>query len=147
MAINLDSYSMIFMDTAPFIYFFEDHPVYADPLEMLFRQVERGKQQIVTSLITYMEIITKPLKTGDTRLMEKYRAYFTFSKHLSLLPFTIQCAEETARIRCAYNLKTPDAIQVATALSYGADCIITNDDSWKKIKEIPVFYIDELFAP
>lgn len=99
---------------------------------------------MVTSLITYTEIITKPMKAGNRKLMDKYRTYFTGSKNMSLLPFTIQCAEEIARIRCMYNLKTPDVMQVASAIAYGADCIITNYVSWKRITEIPVFCLDDL---
>jgi len=132
------------MDTVPFIYFFENNEMYADKLQKLFQDAESGNLQMVTSLITYTEIITKPIKEGKSKLMEKYRAYFTGSKNLSLLPFSIQCAEETARIRCIYNLKTPDAMQVASAITCGADCIITNDISWKRIKEIPVFCLADL---
>lgn len=144
MAVNTNSFDMIFIDTAPFIYFFEDHEIYADVMERLFLDFESRNAQLVTSLITYTEIITKPLKHGKSRLMEKYRAYFTGSRNISLLPFSIQCAEETARIRCAYNLKTPDAIQIASAITCGADCILTNDASWKRITEIPVFCMDDL---
>ena len=144
MALKLSKFEIIFVDTAPFIYFFENNELYADKMEKLFQTVENRNIQMVTSLITYTEIITKPMKDGKSKLMEKYRAYFTGSKNLSLLPFTIQCAEETARVRCKYNLKTPDAMQVASAISCGADCIITNDASWNRIKEIPIFYLEDL---
>jgi len=141
---KLDSYRMVFLDTAPFIYYFEDRGAYADKLHQLFLDAESGSTQLVTSLITYLEILTKPLATGDERLADKYRAYFTGSKNLSLLPFSIQCVEETARVRCRYGLKTPDAIQVASALTFGADCIVTNDTAWKRIGEVPVFCLDDL---
>lgn len=144
MALKIASFDVIFIDTAPFIYFFENNEFHADKLQELFRSFESGNKQMVTSLITYTEIITKPVKDGNRKLMEKYRTYFTGSKNLSLLPFTVQCAEETARIRCTYNLKTPDAMQVASAISSGADCIITNDSSWKRITEIPVYTLDDL---
>lgn len=144
MALKIELFQMIFMDTAPFIYFFENNNRFADKVQELFQAVESGNAHIVTSLITYTEIITKPLKDGNTKLMEKYRAYFTGSKNMALLPFTIQCAEETARLRCLYNLKTPDAMQVASAIVCGADCIITNDLTWKRITEIPVFCLDDL---
>ena len=84
------------------------------------------------------------MKDGKNKMMEKHRAYFTGSKNLSLLPFNIQCAEESARVLCMYNLKTSDAMQVASAITYGADCIITNDASWKRVTEIPVFCLEDL---
>ncbi len=144
MGLNLATYRMIFIDTAPFIYFFEDNPIYAQKMHNLFTHIESNNKQMVTSLITYTEIITKPLKMGQTKLVDKYRAYFTGSKNLSLLPYTIHVAEASAHIRVRYNLKTHYAMQVATALSFGADCIITNDSDWKRISEIPVFCMEDL---
>lgn len=53
-------------------------------------------------------------------------------------------AEEAARLRAVYNLKTPDAIIVATAIIYKADVFLTNDHRLAVIKEIPVVKLDEL---
>jgi predicted nucleic acid-binding protein len=39
-------------------------------------------------------------------------------------------ARETARVRAASRLRTPDAIQVAAARLGGADAIVTNDRRW-----------------
>ena len=144
MGLSSASYRMIFIDTVPFIYFFEDHPQYAQSLQNLFTEIEISDKQIMTSLITYTEIITRPLTQGQKRLVDKYRAYFTGSKNLSLLPFTIHVAETTAHIRSRYGFKTSDAIQIASALSFGADCILSNDAGWKKVSEIPVFCMEDL---
>ncbi len=53
-------------------------------------------------------------------------------------------ANETIRIRARYGLKTPDAIQVATALSCGADHVVTNDKQWRIVSNLPVVLMDEL---
>jgi predicted nucleic acid-binding protein len=49
--------------------------------------------------------------------------------------------------RVKYGLKTPDAVQIATAAVSGADYIITNDKKWKKIKEVHIVLLSELYFP
>ena len=53
---------------------------------------------------------------------------------------------EAADLRARFNLRTPDAIQVATAIIAGAQAFITNDARLKSVTEIPVLLISA-FAP
>jgi len=41
-------------------------------------------------------------------------------------------------------LKTHDAIQLATAITVGADYVITSDKKWKSIKGLNVLLVSEL---
>lgn len=144
MGLKLHSGETIFLDTAPFIYLFEDHKAYADRVDALFAAGMEAGCRFVTSLITYIEILTLPEKQGNHRLVAKYRDYFTNSESLRLQPLDLIIAEETVRIRARYGLKTPDAIQVATALSCGADHVVTNDKQWRDVPVLPVVLVDEL---
>ncbi len=65
-------------------------------------------------------------------MVAKCRDYLTNSKNVSLYPLNLLVADRAVSFRSRYNLKTPDAIQLATAKICGADYIITNDRSWKK---------------
>jgi len=49
-----------------------------------------------------------------------------------------------AEIRAHYHFKTPDAIQIATAIISGADYIVTNNKACKKITKIPVVTLKNL---
>jgi predicted nucleic acid-binding protein len=59
---------------------------------------------------------------------------------------TIQAFSSTVtlRLRATYNLKTPDALQVAAALHAGCDIFLTNDFGIKRVKEIHVLVLDDL---
>lgn len=46
-------------------------------------------------------------------------------------------------LRVNYNLKTPDAIHLATAIEHKADVFITNDKQLKKVKEIAILYLGD----
>jgi predicted nucleic acid-binding protein len=85
-----------------------------------------------------------PERQENHRLAAKYRDYFTNSDSLSIHPLDMIVANETIRIRARYGLKTPDAIQVATALSCGADHVVTNDKQWRIVSNLPVVLMDEL---
>ena len=144
MGLKLRPDETIFLDTAPFIYFFEDNKAYADRVDALFMAGMETGCRFVTSLITYIEILTLPERQGNHRLAAKYRDYFTNSASLSIHPLDLTVADETVRIRAQYGLKTPDAIQVATALSCGADHVVTNDKQWRGVPHLPVVLVDEL---
>jgi predicted nucleic acid-binding protein len=70
---------------------------------------------------------------GNQALVEQYRAYFVGSSHVSLLPVDQTTAEQAITLRAQYQLKTPDAIQLGTAISGQANYIVTNDRQWKQL--------------
>ena len=86
-------------------------------------------------------VITYPIKVGNIKLAAKYRDYFTNSANLTLYPVNLLVAEKTAFYRAEYNLKTPDAIQLAVAEICGADYVITNDEKWEKVAELNVILV------
>ena len=144
MGLKLRPDETIFLDTAPFIYFFEDNKAYAERVDALFVAGMESGCRFVTSLITYIEILTLPERQGNHRLAAKYRDYFTNSESLTIHPLDLNVADGTVRIRARYGLKTPDAIQVAAALSCGADHVVTNDKQWRCVPDLPVVLVDEL---
>jgi len=144
MGLSLTESSVLFLDTAPFIYFFERNPTYIDRVAALFEAVYEAGARVTTSLITYVEIITVPARAGDRRALTRYRDYFVNSELLSLQPMNLTVAEETARSRAKYGLKPPDAIQLATAESCGADYVVTNDRGWANVDKMEIVQVSDL---
>jgi predicted nucleic acid-binding protein len=60
---------------------------------------------------------------------------------LSSISHTI--SERAALLRAKHGLRTPDAIQVATATIRKADYFLTNDPALKKIKDVKVLVLDD----
>ena len=56
----------------------------------------------------------------------------------------MKIAEYAAELRAKYRLRTPDALQVSTAISTGCQAILTNDKNWKRVTELQVIIVDEL---
>lgn len=56
----------------------------------------------------------------------------------------VPLAEQAADLRARYNLRTPDAVQIATAIDTGCDAFLTNDIALKRVTEICVIVLSEL---
>jgi predicted nucleic acid-binding protein len=131
----------IFIDTAPLIYFIEEHPYYSPVLYELFN---RPQYQFISSVVTLTEVLVLPLREGNQDLARKYEAILIHSPSIILADINIEIAKITAQLRAEYTLKTPDAIQLATAISYSADYFLTNDKHLKTIKKVKVITLEEL---
>ncbi|MBL8295732.1 MAG: PIN domain-containing protein [Bryobacterales bacterium] len=53
-------------------------------------------------------------------------------------------AEESAGLRARHGIRTPDAIQLATALRSGASWFLTNDAELANLPEISVLVLKQL---
>ncbi|MDI9383422.1 MAG: PIN domain-containing protein [Verrucomicrobiota bacterium] len=144
MDLKLDAGAVVFLDTAPFIYLIEGHGDFCAPVRELIAECIRVRAQMVTSLITYIEVLTQPERMGRTDLAARYRMFLTNSEYLSIHPFNLQVADECVRIRAKNGFKTPDAIQLAVARACGASLLVTNDADWKRCKELNVVLVSEL---
>ncbi len=144
MGLDLSSRQQIFLDTSPFIYYFEENPDYINALSSLWDQIYQYDINVITSFITYIELLTLPEREGDHRLTSRYRESLTNSDRISIYPLNMLVADATVRYRADYNLKTPDAIQLATADICGAEVIVTNDADWKRIDKMEVVLVSEL---
>ena len=132
------------LDTAPLIYFIEEHPDYLEHLRPFFKAVDQGELKIVTSLITLLEVLVHPFRSGNTQLAQQYRDILLHSENLLLVPLSQELAEKAAQLRAQYNLRTPDAIQIATALHQGASVFVTNDTRLPLISELQVLVVEPL---
>jgi predicted nucleic acid-binding protein len=144
MGLTLTSDNIVFLDTAPFICFFEAQPDYFPAVKNLFNQLYETGAQAITSMFTYIELTTQPARKGNRRLVRKYRDYLTNSQNIALFPLDIDIADHAVELRAKYHLRTPDAIQIGTAVGCGADYIITNDRAWLRIEEVAVVLVEEL---
>jgi predicted nucleic acid-binding protein len=115
------------LDTAIFIYFIEQHPRYAAVLRPLFLQIDGGSIPAMTSALTLLETLVLPYRVGDRELAAKYEAILTHGRGLTLVPLDLPVIRAAAEIRGATSIRTPDALQLATALLAKCPTFLTND--------------------
>lgn len=134
----------VFLDTAPLIYFMEGQSPYQSILARLFDFNDKRGFAFVTSAVTLLEVLVKPLRDGKKLLADQYRTILTTAPGIEIFEITTAIAEQAAQLRATHNLKTPDAIQLATAIEFGADYFLTNDNRLKAISEIKVVILPDL---
>ncbi len=133
------------MDTAPLIYFIEENSNYVKFVDPFFEAIERNEFTVVTSIVTLLEVLVVPIRLKQDGLAQKYRDLLFKSKGLSTVPVTQEIAEEAARLRSIYNsMRTPDAIQIATAMKERASRFLTNDARLPSLSGLKMLQLDEL---
>jgi predicted nucleic acid-binding protein len=132
------------IDTAPIIYFIEKHEKYLNVLRPLFAEIDAANIEAITSTITLLEVLVQPLRTKNERLAERYRDILLYSEGLTTFEVLHEVSEMASKLRAKYSIKTPDAIQIAVGVLYGANKFLTNDPSLKKVADITVLVLDEL---
>ena len=133
------------LDTLPFLVYVERKPSYADILHSFFHAVHTGKISVVTSIVTLLEMLVYPFQLGNMELAHQYRDILLNSKGLTMIPLTQEIAEEAARLRSIdRKIRTPDAIQMATAINANASFFLTNDARLPSLPNLKMVQLDEL---
>lgn len=114
-----------------------------EKLTELFDRNDRGDFQILTSTVTLIEVLTLPLRQGAWQLASEYQEIISNSPFIFVVPLDVAIARKAADLRAAYGLQTPDAIQLATAISSGCTAFLTNDQQLSVVKEINVIQLAE----
>jgi predicted nucleic acid-binding protein len=134
----------IMLDTAPLIYYIEKNDKYFRLLKPLFTKIDSLTITAITSTVTLVEVLVFPKKEGNIELENQYLEILLNNFNLEIIPIDIPIAIKAAEIRALYDIKTPDAIQLATGIVNGCDTFLTNDYTLKRIKEISVLVINDL---
>jgi predicted nucleic acid-binding protein len=131
------------MDTPLFIYYIEGHPDYFETCGKLFDQVDAGVLSAVTSVVTMLEVLVHPLRHGNWELAKQYRDILLNSSGLAILDVNVAISERAAELRARYEIRTTDAIQLATALVVRARAFVTSDQELVRVEELPVILMEK----
>lgn len=131
----------LFIDTAPIIYFIEEHPDYINEVSDIFERTADGTVQVITSVISLIEVLSKPYKLGQNDIADIYKDFFAKSKGFSVMGIDSGIAELTAKIRAEFGFKIPDALQLALFEHNDCDYFITNDKQLKSYDKTRVYIL------
>lgn len=137
---------IVFLDTSPIIYFIQEDQKYLHLVDPLFQAIGEGRLEGYSSIITLVEVLTKPLKENRKELAGQYREVLNKASNFVMFSVDERTAERAAQLRAAHGLKTPDAIQAATALLNGAEAFVTNDGDLRRVNGLHVLKLSEFGA-
>lgn len=139
---SLSRHRRVALDTSIFIYQLEANPKYLPLTDYVFSWLESNGPTAVTSVITMAELLVKPYRESDMEEADKCYALLSTYPNLEWVPPTLQIANLAARTRAIYRLRTPDALQAATAAHANATAMLTNDPIFKRVSDFEVLVLD-----
>lgn len=131
------------LDTSVFVYFIEEHPTYLPLVDLLFEAIAAGEIQAVTSGLTLLEVLVVPFRFANAPLIDRYENLLTRSRGLRLIDLDRGVLRSAALLRAATRAKTPDAIQLASALSAGCSVFLTNDNRLPRVFGLRILQLDD----
>jgi predicted nucleic acid-binding protein len=90
-----------------------------------------------------LETLVQPIRQNNQILISAYETLLTKTE-IELYPITLDILRESANLRAAENLKTPDAIHAATARAANCQYLLTNDPAFKRVQNLDVVVLSDL---
>ena len=132
------------LDTSVFMYAVEAHPKYAGPAESVLSWIESPRGKGVTSTLTMLEVLVQPYRQADLDRVDRFYALLATYPHLEWVAPGLEIADLAAQLRAEHGLRTPDAIQAATALACGATGFVCNDPIFRRVTGLEVALLDQV---
>ena len=141
---SLRRHRRVALDASIFIYQLEANPKYLALTKTIFSWLELPESQAVTSTITMTELLVVPYRDGNDRLADDFNGLLSSYPNLDWISPHLEIADLAALIRALHGLKTPDALQAATAVNARVTAFITNDKIFERIEALDVLILDRL---
>lgn len=113
----------IYLDSCLVIYLVEQHATFFPQVKNAIEKLSDSEYCI--SPLVEMECLIGPLKLHNARLVDEYGAFLS---RMTILEMPREVYQAAAQLRSIHNIKTPDALHLATALHHHCDQVWTNDD-------------------
>lgn len=143
MAAILRRHRRIALDTSVFIYQVEANPRYVELTDQVFKWIEAPGNVAFTSTITMTELLVHPYRDASKERVDVFWTLLSTYPQLQWIAPDLPIADTAARLRARYGLRTPDALQAATAVHAGASVLVANDSAFRNVTEFETLLLDE----
>lgn len=127
LTVSIKSSQTISLDSNIFIRSLDDKSYLGDQARVLIKQIIDIKPAVFISTILLEEFFVKIFKKKKDKDLDNIMGFLKLGGIVTILDMTVDIAILAAKIRAKYNIKAPDAIHLASAISSGADIFITTD--------------------
>ncbi len=128
----------VFLDACALIYRFEGNAGFRLATTTLLAQLSAGHAAtaVAVSRLSVLECRVQPLRAGDQALLQRYDDFFAACRIVELSAAVVDAA---TMLRVRYALKTPDALQAASAMSLSPEVrFVTGDQGFAKVSGLDV---------
>jgi predicted nucleic acid-binding protein len=143
----LRRHALIGLDTSVLSYSFTSDREFGSVADEVLACVRdgRGHPTAVLSEVAMLEIQVLGLRLGGEAGRRQLETWLSQYPNARRLPVDARVCGQAALMRYGLRLKTADALIAATAISAGADALVTNDRTWKRLP-LPVYLLSDYLA-
>ena len=139
----MNRHRRVAIDSSVFIYQLEENLRYVALSDLVFAWIEKTSSSAVTSSVTMTELLVQPYRDRDEDRADEFYALLSTYPHLEWVTPDLEIADMAARLRGLHGLRTPDAMQAATAIRSRATALITNDPVFERIDAFESVILDQ----
>ena len=126
---------MLYLDANVFIYAAINTEDIGQKARALLQKIQLGEEQGATSALTFDEVFWSIKKRKPELAIETAYALLNFP-NIEIIPADRKLALSALKIINEYNLAPRDALHAATAIAAKADCLVSTDPHFDKLKEL-----------
>jgi predicted nucleic acid-binding protein len=130
------------LDACIFIYQWEGNSRYSPLSDCLFSCLDKTVIAAASSTVTIAELLVHPYETDAAKVNDLFLLLSTYP-NLEWISPTLEIAALAAKIRAQHRLRTPDALQAATAVNTNATALVTNDPIFKRVPHFETLALDD----
>ena len=90
------------------------------------------------------ELLVQPYRAGDEQRVDEFYGLLATYPNLDWIAPDLEIADMAARIRAMHGLRTPDALQAATAVRSHVTGLVTNDPVFERVDLFETLVLDRI---
>ena len=90
------------------------------------------------------ELLVQPYRDGDEQRVNEYYGLLATYPNLDWIAPDLEIADTAARIRGMHGMRTPDALQAATAVRSQVTGLVTNDPIFERVDLFETLVLDRI---
>ena len=127
---------MLYLDANIFVFSILNTESYGNRAEALLQKIQRGEEKAMTSVLTIDEVFWAVKRNrGIEKALEAGQALLAFP-NLEVVAANKEIAFMALQIIEEFRLDPRDAFHAATAIIEKADCIVSNDLHFDRVKNL-----------
>ena len=146
---SIEQSRILFLDSGPLVRLLQMHPDFYPAVSGVLDMVYEKNMQVLVSSVTLFEISQKAFAANEGVLARQYREFFEHSANVKVCPVDAEVSVKAAELwayanRTNHKITEAESLRLATAFVNGADCILTECESFRDATDIAVFILDEI---
>jgi predicted nucleic acid-binding protein len=134
----------IALDTSVFIHQLEANPRYVGLTDLIFTWLLQLSHTGITSTITMTELLVPAYKGSSEARVDQFYGLFASYPNLEWIAPSLEIADTAARLRAQHGMRTPDALQAATAVHAHATGLVTDESIFERVQAFETMVLDGL---